>query len=88
MSGKRIGGIVCLVLAALLIVSAISSLSRGDGPALGNASGLGVSRAVGALLPSIVMLILGLWLFKKPAVGDSAESVAAVDRRRKAGPRR
>lgn len=65
MGGKRIGGIVCFVLAVLLAVSAISSLSRGDGPALNDESGLGVSRAVGAFLPSIVALIVGLVLFRK-----------------------
>lgn len=66
MSGKQIGGIVCLVLAALLVVSAISSLSRGNGVAVGDASGLGVSRAVGAFLPSVVASIAGLWLLKTP----------------------
>jgi len=67
MTGKRIGGIVCLVLAAVFVVSAISSLSRSDVPALGDASGLGVSRAVGAFLPSLAVAALGLWLLKKPA---------------------
>ena len=64
MNWKRIGGIVCLVVAALLVVAAVSSLSRSDGPALNAASGLGVSRAVGAFLPSVVVGILGLWLLK------------------------
>ena len=81
MSGKRIVGVVCLVLAALLVVSAISSLSRGDGPALGDASGLGVSRAVGAFLPSLLALIVGLWLLKKPIPQGPAEPDAAPDRR-------
>ena len=70
MSAKRIGGIVCLVFAAMLVVSAVRSLSRDDGPGLGDPSGLGVSRAVGAFLPSVVVLILGLWLFKKPGPSD------------------
>ena len=64
MSWKRIGGIVCLVIAALLVVAAVSSLTRGDGPALNAGSGLGVSHAVGAFLPAVVMAILGLWLLK------------------------
>ena len=71
MSGKQVGGIACLVLAGLLVVSAISSLSAGRGPALDDASGLGVSRAVGAFLPSMAVLILGLWLLKKPAKPDA-----------------
>jgi hypothetical protein len=81
MSGKRIGGVVCLVLAALLLVGAISSLSRGDGPELGDASGLGVSRAVGAFLPTLVALIVGLWLLKKPVPRDPAEPGDGPDRR-------
>ena len=32
-------------------------------------AGLGVSYAVGAFLPSLVALIIGLWLFKKPKQG-------------------
>jgi hypothetical protein len=79
MSGKRIGGIVCLVLTALLVGGGISSLSRGDGPALSNASGLGVSRAVGAFLPALAVLILGLWLLKKPAPRNTAEPRDAPD---------
>src|SRR5262245_13642607 len=66
MSGKKITGILCLGLAMLLVISAIISLISGAGPALGDASGLGVSRAVGAFLPAAVALILGLWLLKKP----------------------
>lgn len=65
MSVKRIGGVVCLALAALLAVAGVTSLSRGDGPGLTDPSGLGVSRAVGAFLPAVAALILGLWLFKK-----------------------
>jgi hypothetical protein len=73
MTGKRIGGIVSLILAALLVVSAIGSLARRDGPALTDASGLGVSRAVGAFLPATAALILGLWLLKKPTPRDPTE---------------
>lgn len=86
MSGKQIGGIVCLILAALLCVSGISSLARADGPSLGDASGLGVSRAVGTFMPSLVVAILGLWLLKRPAPRDPAEPSVAPDRVRKAGP--
>lgn len=66
MTGKRIAGVLFLFAAAYFIVIAVLSLSAGDGPALGDPSGLGVSRAVGTFLPSIVTLIVGLWLLKKP----------------------
>jgi hypothetical protein len=71
MTGKR-SAIVCLALAALLAVGAVSSLLRHDGPRLGDDSALGVSHAVGAFLPSLIALILGLWLLKKPAPKDPA----------------
>ncbi|MGL4553611.1 MAG: hypothetical protein ACRC33_20810 [Gemmataceae bacterium] len=86
MSGKRIGGIACLVLAALLVVGAISSLTRADGPAVGDASGLGVSRAVGAFMPSLAVAILGLWLLKKPAPRDPARPGDAPEHGSKTGP--
>jgi hypothetical protein len=60
MNGKRIAGVVCLILGALLLVGAISSLTFGEGPGLTDPRGLGVSRAVGAFLPSLVALIVGL----------------------------
>jgi hypothetical protein len=68
---KRIAGVVYLVLAVVFAVSAISSLSHGDGPTLGDSSGLGVSRVVGAFLPSLGLLILGLWLVKTPIPRNS-----------------
>ena len=68
MTGKRIGGVVCLVLAVGFLLGGISSLSKGAGPGLNDESGVGVSRAVGAFLPFMVTLILGLWLIKKPAL--------------------
>ncbi len=66
MTGKRIGGVVCLVLAAGFLLGGVSSLTKGAGPGLNDESGVGVSRAVGAFLPFMVTLILGLWLIKKP----------------------
>jgi len=43
--------------------------------------GLGVSRAVGALLPSLALAILGLWLLKKPTppsrIGTADKSARA-----------
>lgn len=64
MSGKRIVGVVCLVLAALLVVGTIVSL----------VVGLGVSRAVAPFLNSLLALFVGLWLLKKPVPQESAES--------------
>lgn len=64
MSGRRIGGILCFILAAASLVSGINVVSRGIG--LTNASGLGVSRAVGAFLPCLLLLAVGLRLFQKP----------------------
>ena len=64
MSGKRIVGVVCFVLAAALLVTGINSLSRG--PSVTDPSGLGVSHAVGTFLPALAALIVGLWLFQTP----------------------
>jgi hypothetical protein len=72
MSGKQVAGVGCLVLAVLFALGAIGSLLGGDGPELGDPSGLGVSRAVGAFLPSLVALIVGVWLLKKPGPSDHA----------------
>jgi hypothetical protein len=33
---------------------------------VGDDSGLGVSRLVGAFLPAVLLLALGLWFFQKP----------------------
>lgn len=79
MSGKRIAGLVCILLAALLGLGAVASLSVGNGPAVNDGSGLGVSRAVGAFLPAFGMLILGVWLFQKPK--PPAERPRRVSRR-------
>lgn len=64
MSGKRNGGIVCFVLAVAFFVSGVNNTSRD--PGLADPSGLGVSRAVGSFLPSLVALAVGLWLFQRP----------------------
>uniref|UniRef100_A0A7C4QMJ8 Uncharacterized protein n=1 Tax=Schlesneria paludicola TaxID=360056 RepID=A0A7C4QMJ8_9PLAN len=79
MSGKRIAGIVCLVFAALFLISGVSSMTRAEGPALGDPSGLGVSRAVGRFLPSLIIAIVGLWLLKKPVSRDAAKPGATSD---------
>ena len=64
MTGKRIVGIVFLILAVVLFIRGVFTAS--SGPAIGDPSGLGVSYMVGAFLPAIVVLIIGLWLFQKP----------------------
>jgi hypothetical protein len=63
MGGKRIAGIVCFFLAAGLLISGVLNIMRG--PEVTDASGVGVSDAVGAMLPSIAITIVGLLLFKK-----------------------
>lgn len=82
MSGKRIGGTVCLILAACLFLGAVNAIATGDGPALNDASGLGVSRAVGAFAPFMAALILGLWLIQKPRGRESAKPGDPPDRKR------
>jgi hypothetical protein len=52
------------------VFAAIGTMTRGDGPALDDPSGLGVSRLVGALLVPLVLLILGIWFLQKPAPRD------------------
>jgi hypothetical protein len=65
MSGKQVGGIVCLVLAAALLISGINSImGRAD---LADPSGVGASFVVGAILPSVLALIVGLVLFRRPS---------------------
>lgn len=63
-AGRRVAGIACFGLAALLLIGGLSSASQG--PALNDRSGLGVSSMVGAFLPALIALIVGLWLFQKP----------------------
>lgn len=58
-------GIACLVLAALLAVSAVNTTFISPRVPVGDASGLGVSRMVGAFLPSLVLLAVAAWLMKK-----------------------
>jgi len=66
MTGNKTGGIVCCVIAALLFISGlvrVLSPKELEGP-----SSVEVSYAVGAFMPAVVMLIVGLWLMqpKKP----------------------
>jgi len=64
MGGKRIAGIVCFVLAAVFLISGILNVMFG--PKISDASGAGAGHVVGSFLPSLVALIIGLVLFKKP----------------------
>jgi hypothetical protein len=66
---KRIGGLVCCALAVLLFFGALSSIML-RGPSLTDPSGLGVSQAVGAFLPSFLMLILSAALLSKKKTRD------------------
>jgi hypothetical protein len=58
-------GIACLILAALLAVSAVNTTFLSPRVPVGDASGLGVSRMVGAFLPSLVLLAVAVWLLQK-----------------------
>jgi hypothetical protein len=66
MNAKRLAGTACLILAVLLSVSGVVRMSRGGGPAVGDASGLGVSRAVGMFLPGVILAIVGVALLQRP----------------------
>lgn len=65
MTGKRIGGVMCLVLAVVLLVGGIMRVT-GEGPAVADGSGLGVGYAVASFLPFLLALTVGLWLLQKP----------------------
>jgi hypothetical protein len=66
MANSKSFGIGCLVLAALFAAAAINTTFISPQVPVGDASGLGVSRMVGAFLPSIVLLAVAVWLLKKP----------------------
>ena len=61
---RRIFGIIALVLAALSAVAGIQTVLHG--PALMDPSGTGISRAVGAFLPLLLLAIVAVWLLKTP----------------------
>ena len=62
MTGKRIAGIACFLLAPIGLLSAITTISKG--PPLSEPEGQ--SHAVGALMFPLVIVMLGVWLFQKP----------------------
>jgi hypothetical protein len=66
MTNRQKNGIGCFVIAALLAGVAIKNSFVTPAVPVGDESGLGVSRMVGAFLPSILVCALGLWLFQKP----------------------
>ncbi|OWK35060.1 hypothetical protein FRUB_09902 [Fimbriiglobus ruber] len=68
MSGRRIGGVVCIAFAALMLVA--GSSAKSEGPALTDPSGLGVSAAVGRFIVPLLVFIVGLWLLQKPKVKE------------------
>lgn len=59
MTNRQKNGIGCFVLAALLAAVAIYNASTAQ-------VGLNVGRVVGAFLPAVLLLALGLWLFQTP----------------------
>ena len=65
MNVKQICGIVCCVVALMLFAAEVISMINQPGSGLTDASGLGISRAVGALLPGTIALIVGVWLLGK-----------------------
>ena len=66
MTNRQKNGIGCLLIALLLFGIAIKNTFVTPAIPVGDPSGLGASRMVGAFLPSILLLALGIWLFQKP----------------------
>ena len=66
MTSRQKNGIGCFVLAAVLAGVAVNNTFISPTIPVGDESGLGVSRLVGAFLPAVAMLAVGLWLFQKP----------------------
>lgn len=66
MTNRQKNGVGCFVLASVLAGVAINNTFVSPEIAVTDASGLGVSRLIGAFLPSLAFLGLGLWLFQSP----------------------
>ena len=79
---KKVIGIGCIVLSALLVVAAVNSLNKPNHIAVTDQSGLGVSAAVGAFLPSFIAFIVGLSLLRKPKLPID-ETAPDADRAKK-----
>ncbi len=68
MKSKLTSGIVCIILAVAFAGVAINnSFFSESALAVGDPSGLGVSRMVGAFLPAVIALAVGIYLLQKPA---------------------
>ena len=66
LTNRQKNGIGCFVIAAILAGVAVNNTFFAEGNlAVTDASGLGVSRMVGAFLPAIAVLTVGVWLFQK-----------------------
>lgn len=65
MTQSKTVGIACLILAALLAASAVNATFISPSVSVGDASGLGVSRMVGAFLPSLICLAIAAWFLRK-----------------------
>lgn len=65
MNHRQKSGIGCFVLAVAFVGIAIKNTFVSPTVPLTDASGLGVSRLVGAFLPAIVALAVGVWLFQR-----------------------
>jgi hypothetical protein len=67
MTSKQTSGIVCIVLAVAFAGVAINNNFLSDNAlAVNDPSGVGVSRLVGAFLPAVVALAVGIFLLQKP----------------------
>jgi hypothetical protein len=66
MTNRQKNGIGCFILAVISVFIAVKNTFMNAEFSLADDSGLGVGRLVGAFLPSLVFLGLGVWLFQKP----------------------
>ena len=62
MKARRIAGIVFVILGGVLFWFGIFTIRGGPG----FAEATGISYAVGAMMPSLLALIVGCWLLQKP----------------------
>lgn len=66
MTNRQKNGIGCFILALVFAGVAINNTFISPPMPIDDPSGLGASRLVGAFLPAVALLALGLWLFQKP----------------------
>lgn len=65
MSGRQIAGVVCFVIAGLAFFSALNNILV-RGRAFAGQPAYSVGYVVGSFIPTVLLLILGLWLYQKP----------------------